>query len=76
MVLTVLRMFREMYWLYYVTQLMLLLFFLIAVKEVWQNKLVLNKKTIQMFGIVILLPVWTTLTAFWSLNPLTTFLKG
>ncbi|KAA0240667.1 MAG: hypothetical protein DAHOPDDO_00468 [Ignavibacteriaceae bacterium] len=76
MALTVLRMFREMYWLYYATQLTLLLFILIIVKELWQKKLVLNKKTIQMFGIVILFPVWTALTAFWSLNPLTTFLKG
>ncbi|MCL4280374.1 MAG: hypothetical protein KJZ60_11965, partial [Ignavibacteriaceae bacterium] len=51
MALTVLRMFREMYWLYYATQLTLLLFILIIVKELWQKKLVLNKKTIQMFGI-------------------------
>lgn len=76
MALTVLRMFREMYWLYYATQLILLLFILIIVKELWQKKLILNKKTIQIFGIVILFPVWTALTAFWSLNPLTTFLKG
>jgi hypothetical protein len=69
-------MFRELYWLYYATQLLLLLFILIAVKEVWQKKLILNKETIQMFGLFVFFPVWATLTAFWSLYPSSTFLKG
>ncbi len=69
-------MFRGIEWLYYGTQLMLLLFILMAIMEVWQKKLVLNKNTIQLFGLFLLFPVWATLTAFWSLYPLSSFLKG
>jgi hypothetical protein len=74
--LTVLRMFRDMGLLYYVTQIMLLLFIFFVAKEAWQKKLELNKKTFQLFGLFILFPVWATLTAFWSISPTSTFLKG
>jgi hypothetical protein len=74
--LNVLRMFREMYWLYYLTQLILLLFILALITEVWRKNIILNRKTIQIFLFFIFFPVWATLTAFWSLNPLSTLLKG
>jgi hypothetical protein len=62
--------------LYFVTQLLLLLFIFIIVKEVWQKKKVLNKKTIQMFSLFLLFPIWATLTALWSLHSLPSLLKG
>lgn len=67
---------RGLGWVYYVTQTILLIYILIFAYSVIKNKIdfkaILNKNLLILYAF----PVWATLTALWSINPISTALKG
>lgn len=75
-VLNALRMHREMYLVYYVTQAMLLMYVIIIIKEDLYNNLKIAASNKKYLFLISLFPVWALLTALWSLNPMLSIIKG
>lgn len=76
LILNALRMFREMQFIYYVTQGMLLMYIVIAIKGYFARELMLVIKKDNYIFLLLLFPIFACLTTFWSHYPLTSFLKG
>lgn len=75
-ILTVLRMMRGLGWLYYGTQAILLLFIILFVFKILSEKKSLQNVFDKRYLILFAFPLWATLTALWSINPVSTALKG
>jgi len=75
-VLDVLRIYRGLHFIYYITEALLFIFILLAVKEFFLKKINIDKKTFLILLLFFLYPLYSTITWFWSLYPVPSLLRG
>lgn len=75
-ILNALRMFREMQFIYYVTQTMLLIYMIIVINEYFYNEYKISSSNKKYLLLLLLFPSWAVLTSLWSHYPLTSFIKA
>ena len=76
-VLDVIRVYREMHFIYYITQALLLIFILIALNDYFLSRSIgFEKKILLLLSLFFLYPIYSTLTWAWSVYPVSSLLKG